>query len=128
MTGGWATCACLRRESLREPDAANPHVRFDEGRGSRASASLTLLLYRHPRDFRKGSKANAALVGALEEPLRVLRNAPHNRTGQHNIKKLAGLKPGEGQWRIRWRDYRLRYDIFGEEVILHSFRHRREAY
>src|SRR5208337_4644933 len=49
VSGGWPTCACLRRESLREPDAANPHVRFDEGRGSRASASLTLLLYRHPR-------------------------------------------------------------------------------
>ena len=80
------------------------------------------------RDFRKASKGSAALVRALEELLGVLRNDPHNRTGQHNIKKLAGLKPGEGQWRIRWRDYRLRYDIFGEEVILHSFRHRREVY
>jgi mRNA-degrading endonuclease RelE of RelBE toxin-antitoxin system len=80
------------------------------------------------RDFRKASRGSAALLGALEELLAVLRNDPHNRTGQHNIKKLAGLKPGEGQWRIRWRDYRLRYDIFGEEVILHSFRHRREAY
>jgi mRNA-degrading endonuclease RelE of RelBE toxin-antitoxin system len=38
------------------------------------------------------------------------------------------LKPGEGQWRIRWREYRLRYDIFGSEVVLHSFRHRKEAY
>ena len=80
------------------------------------------------RDFRKASKGNAELVGALEEMLGVLRNDPHNQTGQHDIKKLAGLKPGEGQWRIRWRDYRLRYDIFGGEVILHSFRHLREAY
>ena len=80
------------------------------------------------RDFRKASRGSAALVGALEELLGVLRNDPHNRTGQHNIKKLAALEPGEGQWRIRWRDYRLRYDVFGEEVILHSFRHRREAY
>src|SRR5205814_3920577 len=30
------------------PDAGNPHVRFDEGRGNRASASVPLLLYRHP--------------------------------------------------------------------------------
>lgn len=80
------------------------------------------------RDFRKASIGSATLVGALEELLGVLRNEPHNRTGQHNIKKLAGPKPGEGQWRIRWQDYRLRYDVFGEEVILHSFRHRREAY
>ena len=80
------------------------------------------------RDFRKASKGSAELVRASEELLGVLRNDPYNRTRQHSIKKLAGLKPGDGQWRIRWRDYRLRYDIFGEEVILHSFRHRREAY
>jgi mRNA-degrading endonuclease RelE of RelBE toxin-antitoxin system len=80
------------------------------------------------RDFRKASKGNPALVGALEQLLGVLRNDPHNRSGKHNIKKLVGPKAGEGQWRIRWRDYRLRYDIFGQEVVLHSFRHRREAY
>ena len=80
------------------------------------------------REFRKASKGNAALVEALEELLAILEEDPHNRSGKHKIKKLAGLKPGEGQWRIRWRDYRLRYDIFGGEVVLHSFRHRREAY
>lgn len=58
----------------------------------------------------------------------ILTEDPHNRSGRHQIKKLAGLKAGEGQWRIRWRDYRLRYDIFGQEVVLHSFRHRKEAY
>ena len=46
MTGRGSTCACSRRESLREPDAGNLHVRFDEGRG--AHQSLPLLLYRHP--------------------------------------------------------------------------------
>jgi mRNA-degrading endonuclease RelE of RelBE toxin-antitoxin system len=80
------------------------------------------------REFRKALKGNAAWVEALEELLGILQADPHNRTGQHNIRKLVGLKPGEGQWRIRWRDYRLRYDIFGEEVVLHSIRHRREAY
>lgn len=80
------------------------------------------------REFRKVAKANPALLEALESLLAILREDPHNRTGQHKIKKLSGLKPGEGQWRIRWRDYRLRYDTFGDEVILHSFRHRREAY
>jgi len=80
------------------------------------------------REFRKASKGNAALLDALEELLAFLRQDPHNRSGQHNIKKLVGLKPGDGQWLIRWREYRLRYDIFGEEVVLHSFRRRREAY
>ncbi len=80
------------------------------------------------RDLRKAAKANAALVEALEDLLGTLQDDPHNWSGQHNIKKLAGLKPGEGQWRIRWRNCRLRDDIFRKEVVLHSFRHRREAY
>jgi mRNA-degrading endonuclease RelE of RelBE toxin-antitoxin system len=60
--------------------------------------------------------------------IQTLSEDPHNRSGQQKIKKLAGLNPGEGQWRLRWRDYRLRYDIFGSEVVLHSFRHRKDAY
>lgn len=80
------------------------------------------------REFRKSTKGNPSLLMALDESLAILREDPHNRSGQHAIKKLAGLKPGDGQWRLRWRDYRLRYDIFGEEVVLHSFRHRKEAY
>lgn len=80
------------------------------------------------REFRKISQKNAKLVDALEELIAILREDPHGRSGQQAIKKLEGLKPGEGQWRIRWREYRLRYDIFGSEVVLHSFRHRKEAY
>jgi mRNA-degrading endonuclease RelE of RelBE toxin-antitoxin system len=80
------------------------------------------------RDFRKTSKGNQALVDALDGLMATLAEDPHNRGGRHRIKKLAGLRPGEGQWRIRWREYRLRYDIFGAEVVMHSFRHRKEAY
>ncbi|HZV88333.1 MAG TPA: type II toxin-antitoxin system RelE/ParE family toxin [Candidatus Binatus sp.] len=80
------------------------------------------------REFRKLSQRNAKLLEALEELIAILVEDPHGRTGQHPIKKLEGLKPGEGQWRVRWREYRLRYDVFGNEVVLHSFRHRRDAY
>jgi mRNA-degrading endonuclease RelE of RelBE toxin-antitoxin system len=80
------------------------------------------------REFRAISKKDSAMVRALGELAAILGDDPHNRSGQHQIKKLAGLKPGEGQWRVRWRDYRLRYDIFGAEVVLHSFRHRKDAY
>jgi mRNA-degrading endonuclease RelE of RelBE toxin-antitoxin system len=80
------------------------------------------------REFRAITRKDSALVRALEELIQTLGNDPHNRSGRHKIKKLAGLKPGEGQWRVRWRDYRLRYDIFGSEVVLHSFRHRKDAY
>ena len=80
------------------------------------------------REFRKAAKGNPALAHALEELLTILEDDPYNRTGRHQVKKLVGLQPGEGQWRIRWREYRLRYDIFSDQGVLHSFRHRREAY
>jgi mRNA-degrading endonuclease RelE of RelBE toxin-antitoxin system len=80
------------------------------------------------RDFRRTAKGARLLTGALEELIGVLSEDPHNRSGTHSIKKLTNLKPGEGQWRIRWRDYRLRYDIRATEVVLHSFRHRKDAY
>jgi mRNA-degrading endonuclease RelE of RelBE toxin-antitoxin system len=80
------------------------------------------------RDFRAISRQDSTLTGGLEKLIEILSNDPHNRSGRHKIKKLAGLKPGEGQWRARWRDYRLRYDVFRNEVVLHSFRHRKDAY
>ena len=33
-----------------------------------------------------------------------------------------------GQWRIRVGDYRIRYDLEGEQVLLYRVRHRREIY
>jgi len=80
------------------------------------------------REFRAIARRNLTLTRALEELIEILGEDPQNRGSKHQIKKLAGLNPGEGQWRIRWREYRLRYDIFGNEVVLHSFRHRRDAY
>jgi mRNA-degrading endonuclease RelE of RelBE toxin-antitoxin system len=80
------------------------------------------------REFRAISRKDSSLVRALEELIEILSSDPHNRSGRHKIKKLAGLSPGEGQWRVRWRDYRMRYDIFGSEVVFHSFRHRKDAY
>lgn len=80
------------------------------------------------RDFRKLARGHPPMLEAMEELLAILRRDPHNRSGQHKIKKLAGYKEGEGQWRVRWKEYRLRYDIFGNDVVLYSFRHRKEAY
>ncbi len=80
------------------------------------------------REFRTTSRRDPSLLLALEELITVLSTDPHNRSGRHQIKKLSGLKAREGRWRVRWRDYRLRYDIFGSDVVLHSFRHRKDAY
>ncbi|MFZ0816136.1 MAG: type II toxin-antitoxin system RelE/ParE family toxin [Candidatus Sulfotelmatobacter sp.] len=79
------------------------------------------------RDFRKTARGNPILESALRELVAVLSQDPYNRSASHPIKKLTDIK-SDGQWRIRWREYRLRYDIYGTEVVLHSFRHRKEAY
>jgi mRNA-degrading endonuclease RelE of RelBE toxin-antitoxin system len=80
------------------------------------------------RDLRAISRGRPSMADAMEELLTILRRDPYNRSGRHQIKKLTGYKAGQGQWRIRWREYRLRYDILGNEVLLYSFRHRKEAY
>lgn len=33
-----------------------------------------------------------------------------------------------GQWRLRAGVYRIRYDVIGEDVILHRVRHRKDIY
>jgi mRNA-degrading endonuclease RelE of RelBE toxin-antitoxin system len=42
------------------------------------------------------------------------------------IRKLMGVAGGEGQHRLRLGRWRLRYDIEGEEVVLHHVGLRRE--
>ncbi len=42
------------------------------------------------------------------------------------IKKLKGK--GVGQWRLQVWPYRVRYDIFEDEVVLYRVRHRKEMY
>lgn len=68
------------------------------------------------RDARKRVKRNRALLEIL--------------SGKCDIKKLRGIKVGQGQWRIRIRDYRIRYDVLDREydVVLYSFRNRKEGY
>lgn len=80
------------------------------------------------REVRKLTSRKTELASTLEKLITILEADPHNRSGRFRIRKLAGIKPGQGQWRIRTGNYRLRYDIFGKDVILHSFRDRKAAY
>ena len=80
------------------------------------------------RDARRVTRRNPETADLLEELIAVLEEDPYNRAAQHDIRKLTGVKPGKGQWRIRQGDYRLRYDIFRRDVVLYSLRHRKEAY
>ncbi len=42
------------------------------------------------------------------------------------IRKLSGLKIGRLRKRIG--DYRIRYDVFGNDVVLYSVKHRKDIY
>ena len=80
------------------------------------------------RDVRKLVKQNKQLLSVIKELHKVLSHDPYNITKNHNISKLTDVKQGDGQYRIRSGDYRVRYDIMGNDVILHSFTHRKDTY
>jgi mRNA-degrading endonuclease RelE of RelBE toxin-antitoxin system len=82
----------------------------------------------YERDVRRRTKRNPALEAIVEALLDILEQDPANTSLRQHIKKLTNVPAGKGQWRIRSGDYRLRYDIIGDDVVLYSFRHRSEAY
>jgi mRNA-degrading endonuclease RelE of RelBE toxin-antitoxin system len=80
------------------------------------------------REFKRLIRKNPGIRKLLEQTIGILEADPLNVTRSHDIKQLKDIRPGEGQFRIRKGEWRLRYDVSGRDVILHSFRHRREAY
>lgn len=58
--------------------------------------------------------------------LKALSSLEKNPYSGKDLKKLTNVKAG--QWRLRIGDYRIRYDIEGQEVWLISVRHRKDAY
>jgi mRNA-degrading endonuclease RelE of RelBE toxin-antitoxin system len=78
------------------------------------------------RDIRSLTRRDAQLLKKLNDAFAGLEIDPYNYSKEYPIKKLTNVK--DGQWRFRIGDFRLRYDIIGSEVVLHSFRNRREAY
>jgi mRNA-degrading endonuclease RelE of RelBE toxin-antitoxin system len=83
---------------------------------------------RYKRDAKKYLKQNKALLSIAKEMIAVLRRDPYNTSKTHNIVKLTSPSQGEGQYRIRSGDYRIRYDIIQRDVVLYSFKHRKDAY
>jgi addiction module RelE/StbE family toxin len=80
------------------------------------------------RSLKKLTAKHPELVDAYQKVLEVLLVDPSNLTRHHHIKKLTDVKAGDGQWRIRVGDYRLRYDIDGLNVVLRSINDRKDAY
>lgn len=80
------------------------------------------------RDYKALVKRNPQILHRVESMVEALRQDPYNVGREHKIKKLKGVKRSEGQWRIASGNYRIRYDIFGQDVVLYSCKTRREVY
>ena len=73
---------------------------------------------RFDRLARALTRAHPAFPGVYSRAVHILETDPYNRTRQHHIKKLEGVAPGEGQWRLSLGRFRFRYDIEGQVVTL----------
>ncbi|MFQ6130896.1 MAG: type II toxin-antitoxin system RelE/ParE family toxin [Armatimonadota bacterium] len=80
------------------------------------------------REVRRLRKRQPRVYESLLEAVELLESDPYNREGGANVRKLVNVPPGEGQFRLRLGDYRLRYDIAEDEVILHTIRPRARSY
>jgi mRNA-degrading endonuclease RelE of RelBE toxin-antitoxin system len=70
------------------------------------------------RLLKKLAPAHPELVARFEEAILILSADPSNKTRKYPIKKLRGVPPGEGQYRLRSGRFRFRYDILNREVVL----------
>jgi mRNA-degrading endonuclease RelE of RelBE toxin-antitoxin system len=52
------------------------------------------------------------------EAITILRKDPYNASREYPIKKLTNVPQGEGQYRLRLRRWRFRYDIYDDIVLL----------
>lgn len=80
------------------------------------------------RDVKRAAKKYNDVCAVIEHATLILQSDPFNLTREHNIKKLEGLKKGEGVYRLRIRNFRIRYDCIGQDIVLYSFRDRKDAY
>lgn len=89
--------------------------KFSVGATSHLQRTLNKLKRRFPE-----------VVEHYEEAIALLEEDPYNITRRHKIKKLEGIRSGDGQYRLRIERFRFRYDIQGKTVVLHSCKLRRE--
>jgi hypothetical protein len=81
---------------------------------------------RFQRLYRSLLKKHPEFALLYTKALGILRADPYNKSRHYPIKKLVGVKRDEGQYRIRFQRFRIRYDIYGQEVLLQYCGLRRE--
>lgn len=85
-----------------------------------------LLMPRFDRLARQLARRHPEFAALNRAALAILGEDPLNRTQQHSLKKLQGVGPGGGQYRLRLRRFRFRYDVYRDEVVLRYRSLRRE--
>lgn len=80
------------------------------------------------RDLKRLEKDQHEITSLYEEVVFILENDPYNIERKHDIKKLGGVKHGNGQFRMRIGKWRIRYVIEKNFVILYSFKDRKFGY
>lgn len=63
-------------------------------------------------------KRHADFDGCFAKAIEILKTDPYNRSRVHAIKKLQGVRQGDGQFRLRIGRWRFRYDIYTVDVVL----------
>ena len=82
---------------------------------------------RFDRELRKLSRHHPELLTSYQRIWSILETDPYNHSREHPIKKLEGVKSGDGQYRVRFGRFRFRYDIEGQVVYLKACSLRREG-
>ena len=78
------------------------------------NGTFNVLITAHfERELKKLARAHSEAGKEYEAVRSILSADPYNRTRRHPIRKLAGVNPGDGQYRIRMRRFRFRYDVEG---------------
>ena len=80
----------------------------------------------YERLARRLLKGNPEFALLQERAVSILAHDPYNHTKTHHIKRLEGVRPGEGQWRLSLGRWRFRYDIRGQDIVLQYCGLRRE--
>jgi hypothetical protein len=66
-----------------------------------APAFSVFVTSRFAREYKKLAARHPGIAGHYLRVVSILQSDPYNRSRTHAIKKLEGVAPGAGRWRIR---------------------------
>lgn len=70
------------------------------------------------RLIKKLQPQHADFLATFQTAVAILQADPHNVSRKHPIKKLRDVAAGAGQYRLRHRRWRFRYDIHQQRIEL----------